>query len=251
MTAGPRPIRRQVLLGCPPDRAQRLWTDEIGTWWPLEEHSCHGAGGSVAIELDATGTGQIVETGAGGERATWGAITELSPETLAFTWHPGELPDRATRVTLSFTEVGTAATLLTLTHTGWEILEDPEGTRAGHATDWELEIAALTALLPANQPGDLWFVLLHTAGPATPPSGVFSSPDFPLHMAFLSSLLEQGVLVAGGPLPDDPGAGMTVVRTPDLATGRQVVEAAQLADGAVRAGLLDVLIRPWQVTMTG
>ncbi len=194
MTPQRRPTRRQMLLGCPPDRARRLWTEGIDTPEP--------ARGATPVEP-------------------------------------------------TFTRVGTAATLVTLPHGSGESSDGPERARTEHQSGWELKLAAVADLLPEDPPGDLWFVLAHTAGPATPPGGVFSSPDFPLHIAFLRSLLDQGVLVAGGPLPDEPGAGMTVVHVPDLATGRRVVDAAQLEDGAVRAGLLDVRIRPWQVVMAG
>ena len=97
---------------------------------------------------------------------------------------------------------------------------------------------------------ELWFVLQHSPGPATPPGGVFASPDFGLHVQFLRSLVAAGVLVAGGPLPDQPGAGLTVVRMFDLSAAQRVITAAQESDGAVLAGLLDVEIRPWQVRMS-
>ena len=100
------------------------------------------------------------------------------------------------------------------------------------------------------QQTELWFVLQHSPGPATPPGGVFASADFALHVQFLRSLVADGVLVAGGPLPDQPGAGLSVVRMFDLGTAQRVIEAAQDSDGAVLAGLLEVEIRPWQVRMS-
>lgn len=100
------------------------------------------------------------------------------------------------------------------------------------------------------EPTELWFVLQHSPGPATPPGGVFASPDFGLHVQFLRSLVAAGVLVAGGPLPDQPGVGLTIVRMFDLSTAQRVIAAAQESDGAVLSGLLDVEIRPWQVRMS-
>ena len=34
-----QPIRRSVTVSCPPERAFRLFTEEIGSWWPVETHS--------------------------------------------------------------------------------------------------------------------------------------------------------------------------------------------------------------------
>jgi len=99
--------------------------------------------------------------------------------------------------------------------------------------------------------GGVWMVLEHTAGPATPEGGVLSSPHFPLHVAFLRRLAAEGVLIAGGPLPDTPGSGMTVVRATTSAQATWVAEAARNEDGAVLAGLLQVRVRPWRVVLSG
>jgi len=120
----------------------------------------------------------------------------------------------------------------------------------GDGAPWPPFVDALAADVPAADPTELWFLLQHSPGAATPPSGVFASPDFGLHVQFLRSLMADGVLVAGGPLPDQPGAGLTVVRVFDLATAQRVITAAQESDGAVLTGLLDLEIRPWQVRMS-
>lgn len=104
--------------------------------------------------------------------------------------------------------------------------------------------------LPDDSDGPIWLVLQHKAGPATPPDGVFSSPDFPLHLAFLSSLADAEVLVAAGSLPDSPGDGMTVVRVNGSAEARRIAQSARDDDGAVQAGLLTVQVRQWNVAMS-
>ncbi|MFD1719778.1 hypothetical protein [Georgenia deserti] len=98
----------------------------------------------------------------------------------------------------------------------------------------------------AGPDGELRFVLEHTAGPAAPAGGVFTSPTFPSTSNSLRCLRERGMLVAGGPLPDRPGTGMTVVRVADPLAAEQVVSDAQHEDGSVTSGLLDVTVRPWR-----
>jgi uncharacterized protein YndB with AHSA1/START domain/uncharacterized protein YciI len=252
------PLRRQVLVACDPATAFRLWTDDIGAWWPVASHSCFGEGSHVAFDGD-----RIVETSSTGETALWGTVVEVDePSTLAFTWHPGRDAGTATRVTVSFTATADdGVTLVTLVHTGWEVLADPTAARSEYSRGWFTVLDGLTGVAPSDvapsdaalgEPeADLWFVLQHTAGPGTPPGGVFASPDFARHVEFLRELRERGLLVAGGPLPDEAGAGMTVVRARDVAGARWLVRAAQQEDGSVTSGLLDVRVRAWRVAMTG
>ncbi|WP_221584873.1 SH3 domain-containing protein [Microbacterium sp. G2-8] len=95
---------------------------------------------------------------------------------------------------------------------------------------------------------DHWFVLDHAAAPGV--RSVFTHPDFPQHVAFLQSLRARGLLVAAGPLPDEEGAGMTIVHAPDAATALEVLRAAQEDDRAVTAGILRVRAREWNVMVS-
>ncbi len=243
------PLRRQVLVGCDQPTAYRLFTDEIGAWWPLESHGCFGPGGSVAFDGR-----RIVETGPSGEIATWGTVTaDDPPRSISCTGHPGQAPAEATHVTVAFASTGDSdVTLVTLEHSGWEAYRDPAAARGNYAGGWVVVLGCYADAPPApDDATDLWFVLEHSAGPAAPPEGVFASPDFAKHAQFLGQLHADGFLVAAGPLPDTPGAGMTIVRASSQAGARQVIRAAQLEDGSVTSGLLDVRVRPWRVMLTG
>ncbi|WP_166847687.1 SRPBCC domain-containing protein [Isoptericola sp. BMS4] len=255
------PVRRQVLVPCDAAAAFRSFVDDVGLWWPLATHGVLGAAGTVAF----TG-GLLVETGESGETATWGTVTESrAGESLAFTWHPGRSPEQATRVGVTFVAAGDPrATLVTLRHDGWEAYPDPAGARARYAGGWvgvlDRFAAHAESSVPsgaggdASAPGEIWLVLEHTAGPAAPSGGVFSSPDFAQHVEFLASLRDDGVLVAAGPLPDRAGAGMTMVRVTGADTVSRaawVVAVAQHEDASVTGGLLEVLVRPWHVVMRG
>ena len=55
------------------------------------------------------------------------------------------------------------------------------------------------------------------------------------------------MLVAAGPLPDEPGAGMTVVRVSYDVDVRALVET----DPSVAGGFLTVEVREWDVRFEG
>lgn len=93
-----------------------------------------------------------------------------------------------------------------------------------------------------------WVALMHTKRPDVTGSP-FDDERFPLHVAFLRRMLEEGLLVAAGPLGDVLGEGMAVLRLPGA---DRVEEARRLAesDESVVRGLFEVRVRPWNVVMT-
>ena len=125
------PIRREILVDADPATAFAVFTERISQWWPLEDLSVYGPGGTVGFA-----DGQIVEQSAVGDAAVWGTVYLWEPAAaLAFSWHPGGPPDQATHVEVSFTPAD-AQTLVTLTHTGWERFADPAQARAEYEQGW-------------------------------------------------------------------------------------------------------------------
>ena len=117
------PLRREVLVDADRDLAFRVFTDRIGAWWPLGDHSVHGEGGSVTFVDPGVGA-RIVESKPDAEDAVWGTVTRWEPPGLvAFTWHPGTSDAAASRVTVTFEETD-GKTLVTLEHAGWEVFGD-------------------------------------------------------------------------------------------------------------------------------
>jgi hypothetical protein len=125
------PIRREILVDADPATAFAVFTERIGLWWPLEDLSVYGPGGTVGFA-----DGQIVERSASGDAAVWGTVYLWEPAAaLAFSWHPGGPPDQATHAEVTFTPAD-AQTLVTLTHTGWERFADPAEARAEYELGW-------------------------------------------------------------------------------------------------------------------
>lgn len=255
------PLRREVLVDADPPSAFAVFTERIGSWWPLGAFSVYGAGGSVALR-----DGEIVETAPGQPDSVWGRVTVWEPpDRLTFTWHAGAPAERATLVTITFTPQG-ARTLVRLEHSGWEAYADPAAAREGYGTGWptvlgcyvhavapETVTAAGESAAEAEPTAEYtWVALLHRPAPDAGVSGagVMADARFGDHVAFLERMKDKGFLVAAGPLTDDVGSGMTVLRLPGADRLDEARRLAQSDDLSVATGFFTVTVRPWHVVLT-
>lgn len=144
------PVVKSVTVPCPVERAFELFTSQINAWWPLASHSVGGTEART-VEMDCRLGGQIVEVVSDGSRATWGTISSwVPPHQIAFSWHPGLPETEATQVAVTF-RPGKQATLVTLTHTGWEVRADGSEARQGYDTGWDLVLAPFVELARAGE----------------------------------------------------------------------------------------------------
>ncbi len=116
------PIEKELVVPTTPDRAFRIFWEEMGQWWPLASHSISGMNGTpatgVAVEPRLGGT--IAEIAADGSLCPWGVITEWQEgAALAFTWQLNRPESEATRVRITFS-ASDAGTRVRLVHSGWE-----------------------------------------------------------------------------------------------------------------------------------
>jgi uncharacterized protein YciI len=79
--------------------------------------------------------------------------------------------------------------------------------------------------------------------------GLFRHPRFRQHAAFLDRMHELGYLVAAGPLADESGAGMTILRLPGRGRLGEATRLATEEDQSVASGFFTVQVRPWQVML--
>ena len=113
-------IRQSVHVDCPVEDAFRLFTGEIGQWWPLTEYSEAGAE-AEACRIEPWVGGRVFERARSGEERGWGEVTTWDPPgRVEFTWNPGGPKDDRQTVTVEF-EVEADGTKVTLTHRGWEL----------------------------------------------------------------------------------------------------------------------------------
>jgi uncharacterized protein YndB with AHSA1/START domain len=121
--AGSRAIRKSIAVACSPEAAFRVFTEEIGSWWPLATKSV-GLERSQALVLELRPGGRVFERTGNGEEIAWGEVLVWEPpHRLVFSWHPGRGPETAQEVEVRFSGEG-RGTRVKLEHRGWERLGD-------------------------------------------------------------------------------------------------------------------------------
>jgi uncharacterized protein YndB with AHSA1/START domain len=122
-------IRKTVTVNAPVDKAFRVFTDEIATWWPLEGHSVSDTEAETVVIEGRVG-GRMFERSTAGEEIVWGTVQAWEPPNrFATTWHPGRDEETAQEVEVRFVAEG-ERTRVELEHRGWERLGDEAITKA-------------------------------------------------------------------------------------------------------------------------
>ncbi|MGH6920969.1 MAG: SRPBCC domain-containing protein [Geminicoccaceae bacterium] len=135
MTSGLAEIRKTIELDAPLARAFEVWTEQVGRWWPLAEHSISKADATGCFIEPGVG-GRLYETTRSGDEHQWGTVVVWEPpRRVAYSWHPQvELSDR-TMILVMFTPLTPNRTRLSLTHSGWQ--PGQEERRVRYHTGWD------------------------------------------------------------------------------------------------------------------
>jgi uncharacterized protein YndB with AHSA1/START domain len=136
------PLRSSITVRLPPGDAFRIFTRDMGTWWPLDVHSLavderEGRVRTPSLEFEEREGGRIVERMSDGTEGMWGTVLVWDPPAvLVLAWKPNTDDRPPTELEVRFTpEVG--GTLIELEHRGWERLGDgAEEARASYGEGW-------------------------------------------------------------------------------------------------------------------
>lgn len=131
------PLVKELTVAAPVEKAWAVFTDEIGSWWPVESHSIEPERVREVV-FEARVGGRIVERWHDGTEYSWGEVELCEPpHRVRFSWHPRKDPDPATQVVVTFTAAGDA-TNVRLEHRGWERLgDDGAEARAQYDPGWD------------------------------------------------------------------------------------------------------------------
>ena len=119
------PVVRAITVATSRDRAFKVFTEQIGTWWP-KEYSI-GDADMADFVVEPKEGGRWYEVGVDGVECDTGRVLVYEPpERIVFAWHlNGEWqfdpdPDHASEVEVRFVAEGPNSTQVELEHRGFE-----------------------------------------------------------------------------------------------------------------------------------
>lgn len=120
------PIVRSIEVPCDRETAFRIFTEDIGSWWPLGRFTQSAMMGSPAqvVVIDLKVGGEIYELDSDGMKVVWGTVDQFNfPSMLSMHFHiplPKEKVKERSMVVIEFEIVSPLRTKVTLTQTNWE-----------------------------------------------------------------------------------------------------------------------------------
>jgi uncharacterized protein YndB with AHSA1/START domain len=136
------PIHRSITVSRTTPDAFRLFTSEMGTWWPLDTHGraeeFDGAKTERLVFEEREG-GRVYEVLTNGVEADWGVVTTWEPPSrVVLDWNPSPEDRPYTEVEVTFTPTAEGATRVDLHHRRWERLGEDTGAtyRANYGPGW-------------------------------------------------------------------------------------------------------------------
>ena len=117
-------VNRTLTVAAPPERAFAVFTEGIGTWWPLQPYSI-GTEPAVDAVVEPREGGRWFERSASGTECDWGHVLVWDPPNrVVLTWEIScdWQPDANARseVDVRFTSDGDGRTRVDLEHRGLE-----------------------------------------------------------------------------------------------------------------------------------
>jgi uncharacterized protein YndB with AHSA1/START domain len=132
-------IRKQLTVEAPVDRAFRVFTQNMGTWWPREHH----IGGSPLKDcvIEPRVDGRWYEVGEDGSTCEWGKVLAWDPpRRLVLAWQLNAQftydPALITEVEVSFTPLGPKRTQVDFEHRDLDRLGGTDKLRNDMDTGW-------------------------------------------------------------------------------------------------------------------
>jgi hypothetical protein len=125
------PIHRSVHVPLDPEAAFRLFTAEMGSWWPADTHSRAEEGQETEdVVFEAGVGGRIYEVLSDGSEGYWGTVTAWEPGArVGFDWKPNDEDRPHTQVEIRFSPAEDGGTDVDREHRGWELLGPDVGER--------------------------------------------------------------------------------------------------------------------------
>jgi uncharacterized protein YndB with AHSA1/START domain len=163
--ADPNSVRKVVSVKAPPPVAWRVFTEEMGSWWPLLTHKI-GAAKAVDAVIEPRVGGRWYERGDDGSTCDWGRVLAWEPPTrLVLAWQISadwkHTPSLQTEVEVRFIAEGNDATTVELEHRHLDRYgerRDQMRSTFDSEMGWNALLGAFAARASAAQGGSgLWY----------------------------------------------------------------------------------------------
>ena len=136
-------VQESIVVEAPVERAFKVYTDEIGTWWPPDHHILQADLAEIVFEPRVGG--HIYDRGVDGSECHWATVlTYERPHRLVFSWNITLAwgietdPAKTSEVEVRFIPEGPSRTRVELDHRnierhgdGWENMRDAVGSPGG------------------------------------------------------------------------------------------------------------------------
>lgn len=139
-------VTKSIIIGLNVERAFRLWTEQIGAWWPAH-HSLSGDP-KTQVFIEGKIGGRFYERASDGVEYEWGVVEVWEPPyRLAFTWYLGSSSALPSRVEVRFVALNDNETRLELEHRGPELIGELWWlNKSRYSAAWHKVLSAYTAL---------------------------------------------------------------------------------------------------------
>ena len=144
-----KPIRKQVNVPVPMEKAFAFFTQQIGTWWPHETHSI-GEVHTETVIMEEQAGGRLYEIVDDGTEHDWGAVLIWDPpRQVTLSWRFGGADGVFTEVDVTF-EASDDGTVVNLEHRHWDrIGERAPVLREQYHEGWDPVLARFVELIGA------------------------------------------------------------------------------------------------------
>ena len=149
MSEAQQPIRKQITVEAPQERAFRVFTQNMTAWWPKQHHI--GKVPLARVALEERVGGRWFEIGEDGSECSWGKVLAWEPpRKLVLAWQISAQwqfdPQLITEVEVTFTVEGPTRTRVELEHRNLERYgEAAAALREQLAPGWEATLQLFAA----------------------------------------------------------------------------------------------------------
>ncbi|MEO8424496.1 MAG: SRPBCC family protein [Actinomycetota bacterium] len=149
------PIHATVTVRRTPEDAFRVFTKEMGSWWPLQALSMaedsEDRVKAESVVFEEREGGRVYEVMSDGTEGMWATILAWDPpRRLVLAWKPNLTDNPPTELEVTFTADGDG-TRVDLEHRGWERLGAmAEEARAGYGENWNGVLALFVGAAEAR-----------------------------------------------------------------------------------------------------